>query len=195
MIKKKPTVYIDMDDTAVNYSKQLFKYKGMYPKYQFPQSAIGFFSTIEPMPGFIEAWKVLEPHYDLRFLTRPSVYNLNSYTEKAVWVRDYMGGVEALEKLNLCPDKSIVGEPGDYLIDDFTVHGQTEFRGEFMHFGHNGKYNNWQEVVDYLLNKAGVSESVNIFGPKKLGNCKNCGEAYYTAFEFNNEKCDNCLFN
>lgn len=43
MRNKRQKVYIDMDDTAVNYSKQLFKYKAMYPKYQYAQSAIGFF--------------------------------------------------------------------------------------------------------------------------------------------------------
>lgn len=156
MKDKRPKVYIDMDDTAVNYSKQLFKYKAMYPKYQYAQSAIGFFSTIEPMPGFMKSWKVLGEHYDLRFLTRPSVFNLNSYTEKAVWVRDFMG-MEALEKLNLCPDKSIVGEPGDYLIDDFAVHGQTEFKGEFIKFGTEG-FENWKVVTRYLLVKAGLTE-------------------------------------
>jgi 5'(3')-deoxyribonucleotidase len=149
----KPTVYVDMDDTAVNYQKQLSIHKARYPKYQYPQSVVGFFSSMEPMPGFLEAWEKLSEHYDMRFLTRPSIYNLSSYTEKAIWVRDNMGGIDALEVLNLCPDKSIVGEPGDYLVDDWDIHGQTEFRGEFLHFGHNGKYKSWSEVVEYLMSK------------------------------------------
>lgn len=148
----KPTVYIDMDDTAVMFSKQLSLYKQMYPDYQYPQSIIGFFSDMEPMPGFLDAWNTLKEHYDLAFCTRPSIYNLGSYTEKAVWVRDNVG-FEALEVLNLVPQKERIGEEGDYLVDDWDIHGQREFRGEFMHFGHNGKYRTWQSVVDYLMSK------------------------------------------
>ena len=154
MIKNKPTVYIDMDDTAVNYTKQLRKYQIQYPKYQYPQSVVGFFLTMEPYPGFMDSWEKLKEHYNLRFLTRPSIYNLNSYTEKAAWVRDHMGGIEALEYLNICPDKSIVGEPGDYLIDDWDIHGQSDFRGEFIHFGKKEGFMNWEEVTEYLLSKA-----------------------------------------
>jgi len=152
MKKGKPTVYIDMDDTAVMFSKQLSKYKVAYPGYQYPQSIIGFFSSMEPMPGFLEAWKTLGEYYDVAFCTRPSIYNLGSYTEKAVWVRDNVG-FEALEVLNLVPQKERIGEKGDYLVDDWDIHGQRDFRGEFMHFGNNGEYRTWKSVVDYLMSK------------------------------------------
>lgn len=158
MKKRKPKVYVDMDDTAVNYSKQLAIFKKRYPEYQYPQSNVGFFDTMEAIPGFFKAWGVLGRHYDMRLLTRPSVFNMNSYTEKAVWVRDNMGGIEALERLNLCPDKSIVGEEEDFLVDDWNIHGQEYFKGEFMRFGPNGEYKDWQEVVDYLLEKAGAEK-------------------------------------
>jgi len=154
--KSRPTVYVDMDDTACDFTAQMRLYNTMYPNYQYPQSIIGFFSSMKPMPGFLDAWKTLGEHYDMRFLSRPSPYNLGSYTEKAVWVRDNMGGIEVLEKLNLNPDKSIVGEVGDYLIDDWDIHGQTEFKGEFIHFGRQEGCRNWKEVTDYLLKKAGV---------------------------------------
>ncbi len=156
MKNEKPTVYVDMDDTACDFTAQMSLYNKMYPNYQYPQSIIGFFSSMKPMPGFFDAWKTLSEHYDMRFLSRPSPYNLGSYTEKAVWVRDNMGGIECLEKLNLNPDKSIVGEKGDYLVDDWDIHGQTEFKGEFIHFGRQEGCRNWKEVTDYLLKKAGV---------------------------------------
>jgi hypothetical protein len=154
--KNRPTVYVDMDDTACDFTYQMRLYNTMYPNYQYPQSIIGFFSSMKPMFGFLDAWKTLSEHYDMRFLSRPSPYNLGSYTEKAVWVRDNMGGIDALEVLNLNPDKSIVGEVGDYLIDDWDIHGQTEFKGEFIHFGKQEGCRDWKEVTDYLLKKAGV---------------------------------------
>jgi 5'(3')-deoxyribonucleotidase len=103
------------------------------------------------MPGFMEAWETLSEHYDLRFLTRPSMDNLNSYTEKAQWVRDHLGA-KALEKLNLCPDKSLL--IGDYLIDDWDIHGQTDFQGEFLQFGRGENCRTWNHVVEYLMSKA-----------------------------------------
>ena len=153
----KPTVYVDMDDTAVMFSKQLSKYNAAYPGYQYPQSIIGFFSSMEPMPGFLEAWKILGEYYDMAFCTRPSIYNLGSYTEKAVWVRDNVG-FEALEDLNLVPKKQRIGDEGDYLIDDWDIHGQTKFRGEFINFGKQEGCRTWKEVTIYLLEKAGLSQ-------------------------------------
>ena len=148
---KKPIVYVDMDDTALQYTKQIEEYKALYPKTPYPQSVIGFFSNMKAMPGFMLAWVTLSEHYDMRFLSRPSPHNINSCTEKAMWVRDNMGGIKALEKLNLAPDKSIF--LGAYLIDDWDVHGQKEFIGEHLHFGKDSKFLNWEMVTEYLLSK------------------------------------------
>jgi len=154
--KEKKTVFVDLDDTACNFSKQVSVYKSRFPNVIYPQSQTGFFSTMEPVSGFLEAWNTLSEYYDLRFLTRPSIYNLSCYGEKAQWVRDNVGDGSAniLEKLNICPDKSIV--VGDYLIDDWDIHGQTEFKGEFIHFGRQEGCRTWKEVTEYLLHKAGV---------------------------------------
>ncbi|MHA1482452.1 MAG: 5' nucleotidase, NT5C type [Candidatus Heimdallarchaeaceae archaeon] len=150
---KKRKVFVDMDDTAVDYSGQLRVYQTMYPEYQYPQSIIGFFSTMKPMPGFMEAWEKLSEFYDMRFCTRASPYNLGSFTEKAVWVRDNMGGIDAIDKLNLNPDKSVIGEEDDYLIDDWDIHGQDEFRGEHIHFTKDEKFMDWNMVTEYLMRK------------------------------------------
>jgi len=148
---KKPVVWVDMDDTAVDFSKQASIYSNRFPTVQYPQSQAGFFYTMEAKPGFKEAWDTLSEHYDMRFLTRPSMYNAHSYTEKAMWVRDNMGGVEAMEKLFIAPDKSIV--KGAYLIDDWDIHGQPDFEGEFIRFGPQGKFESWSRVAEYLIQR------------------------------------------
>jgi len=38
---------------------------------------------------------------------------------------------------------------GDYLIDDRTVNGAGEFKGELIQFG-TEKFPNWEVVLDYL---------------------------------------------
>jgi hypothetical protein len=163
---KKRKVYIDMDDTAVDYSTQLSIYSQRYPQYPYPQSVIGFFSGMKAKVGFMEAWEKLEEHYELRFLTRPSIFNINSYSEKAQWVLDHLGhkeGVYVLERLVLACHKEEVGEKGDFLIDDWDIHGQPLFKGEFIRFGQNGRIKTWKEVVEYLIAKATEEKVANPF--------------------------------
>jgi 5'-nucleotidase len=137
-------VYIDMDDTICDFMGP-FK-TGEY-KSKFPQSKVGFFLGLEPLDFAIEGVKLLQTKYDVWILTRPSIKNTNCYTEKAEWVKKYFGE-QMLEKLILCPDKSLV--KGDYLIDDDCKHGQPEFEGEWIPFG-TEKFNTWEKIIEYLL--------------------------------------------
>lgn len=142
----KKIIYIDMDDTICDYSGLWRIYKEKFPDVQYPQSKFGFFSRLKPINGALEAISVLEKYYDVFILTKPSIKNLHSYSEKAEWVERYLGE-KYLEKLILCPNKSLV--KGDFLIDDYDKNGQTEFEGEFIRFG-NDRFSNWSSVLSYL---------------------------------------------
>ena len=139
--------YIDMDHTACDFDQQYHKYLKLYPNVQWPQSVVGFFSTMVPIQGFLEFWHMFtERGHDLRIATRPSYYNLHNYTEKALWIREHLG-FKALEKLYMTPDKSAL--KGDYLIDDGLNDGQPDFEGEHILFGHDHK--TWIDVATYLI--------------------------------------------
>lgn len=140
-------IYVDMDDTLCDFTGP---FKSGEFKLKYPQSKIGFFLGLEPLEGSIEGMNTLMTKYDVWILTRPSIKNTNCYTEKAEWIKKYFGE-KMLEKLILCPDKSLV--KGHYLIDDDNRHGQTEFEGEHIHFGKDEKFMSWSQVVLYLMNK------------------------------------------
>lgn len=146
-ILKSKIIYIDMDDTICDYSGLWSIYKEKFPGVQYPQSKFGFFSRLKPIEGALESISLLEKYYDVFILTRPSIKNLHSYSEKAEWVEKYLGE-EYLEKLILCPDKSLV--KGNFLIDDYDKNGQTEFEGEFIKFK-TEIFPNWESVVKYLI--------------------------------------------
>jgi hypothetical protein len=146
-ILKSKIIYIDMDDTICDYSGLWSIYKEKFPGVQYPQSKFGFFSRLKPIEGALESISLLEKYYDVFILTRPSIKNLHSYSEKAEWVEKYLGE-EYLEKLILCPDKSLV--KGNFLIDDYDKNGQTEFEGEFIKFK-TEMFPNWESVVKYLI--------------------------------------------
>ena len=57
-------------------------------------------------------------------------------------------GEDMLNKMILCPDKSLV--KGDYLIDDNGQNGQPEFEGEWIEFA-SEEFPDWTAVIDYLI--------------------------------------------
>ncbi len=140
-------VYVDMDNTICDF---LTPFKSGQFKLKYPQSKIGFFLDLEPLEGALEGIKTLQQKYDVWILTRPSIKNTHCYTEKADWIKKYFGE-EMLEKLIICPDKSLA--KGEYLVDDDHRNGQTEFEGEHIHFGKDDKFMTWTQVVEYLINK------------------------------------------
>ena len=142
---KKKILYVDMDGVMCDFFGPFKKMRsGEIP---YPQSKHGFFLGLEPLPDAIESYKKLEEFYDVYILTRASIYNTNCYTEKAEWVKKHLG-FDTLNKLILCPDKSLV--KGDYLIDDMNTDHQSEFEGEWIHFG-SEKFPDWKSVLSYLI--------------------------------------------
>lgn len=143
--KRRKRIYIDMDDTICDYRTKYDDIKAIVPNC-YPQSRPGFFLHLEPLPNAIESIKELNKHYDVWILTRPSVKNLHCYSEKAEWIKDYLGE-EWLEKLIISPRKNLM--IGDYLIDDAVGFGQELFIGKFLKFG-SDKYPDWKSIMEYF---------------------------------------------
>lgn len=143
----KPILTIDMDGVLCDYINSFKQAKEKNPEQPYPQSEDGFFLSLTPIENAIQSYKKLEEHFDVWILTRPSVENVLCYTEKALWVRKYLG-FDAQKKIIMCIDKSMV--KGDYLIDDTDEHGQLDFDGEFIKFG-SDRFPNWNTILDYLI--------------------------------------------
>jgi len=129
-----------MDGVLCDFMGGFRKYAS---EYEFPQSKVGMFRELDPLPGAIEAFKELYSKYDVWILTRPSFKNLHCYTEKAEWVKNHLGE-DVLEKTIIAGDKSLV--IGDILIDDQINAGQCDFIGLFIRFGH-GEFKDWTAVL------------------------------------------------
>ncbi len=145
MIKKR--VYIDMDNTLCDYAG---KFQEMVAKsnvpLHYPQSQYGFFTSLKPLEGALEAYRKLEQDFEVYILTAPSYMNPLCYTEKRVWVEQYLG-LETTKNMIICQRKGLL--KGDFLIDDTAY---PEFEGEQLLFGQT-PFENWQKVLDYLLDK------------------------------------------
>jgi 5'(3')-deoxyribonucleotidase len=147
MSNLKPIVYVDLDDTLCDFAKAQAIAISKEPGIIYPQSQYKFFENLEPIPGAIEGYKTLKTKYDVLILSRPSVYNPLSYTEKRIWVEKYFGFKEC-DNLILSCDKTLLR--GKYLIDDMTQTGLMEPEWERIPFG-SPKFPNWYSVLNYLM--------------------------------------------
>jgi 5'-nucleotidase len=140
-------IYIDMDGVLADFNNGAKKFFNENPNQKFPQSRYGFFIGLEEIPNAILSVKKIQEKYDVWILTRPSIKNINCYSEKAYWLVQRFGE-DILNRTVMSCDKSIV--KGDYLIDDQISDGQLEFEGKLLKFG-SPEFPDWNSIINYLL--------------------------------------------
>lgn len=141
-------IFVDMDGVLCDYMDRYLKYRELCPGVEYPQSVPGFFRSLSPMKGALDAFRYMEQRDDVIILTRPSYHNLHCYTEKAEWVRDYLG-FEVQSRMIISPDKSLLYREGTILIDDTDTHGQKAFGKGHLMFG-SEKFPDWESVLRFL---------------------------------------------
>ena len=142
-------LYFDMDGVLVDFQsglaqqdeKRLREYEGRED--EIP----GIFGVMKPIDGAIEAVHRLSKHYDCYILSTAPWRNPSAWSDKVAWVTKYLDDVFH-KRIVITHCKHLC--KGDYLIDDRSKHGVTEFEGEWIHFG-SEKFPNWDAVLEYLL--------------------------------------------
>ena len=136
-----------MDDVLCDYTSAYQVIKNDRPEVGFPQSVPGFFENLKPMTDAVNSFLELAGRFDVHILSAPSVFNPLCYTEKRIWVENYLG-FEFTHKLILATNKGLL--KGDYLIDDYVSgRGQENFEGELIHFS-SDKYPDWRSIIKYF---------------------------------------------
>jgi len=143
-------IYIDMDGVLCDFKAAYLESKAAHPEIEFPQSVVGIFKSLTPIPGAINAVNELRTKAEVYILSAPSTRNPHSYSEKRIWVEEHFD-YPFTKNLILCCHKHLLR--GDFLIDDFgTGKGQDRFEGELIHFG-SDRFPDWPAVTAYLRNK------------------------------------------
>lgn len=157
---KKKTLYVDMDGVSCNLDDYMHTIMPGIPLCDGPdfqerskiftravQQNPDVFLRLKPMPGAIKRITNLMGMYDVYFLSTPMDTHFLSYTHKREWLERYFGGL-ADKKLILTHRKDL--QIGDYIVDDTTRNGVSEFTGEHLHFG-TEKFPDWETTYNYLL--------------------------------------------
>lgn len=146
---KRKIVYVDMDNVLVDFESGINtlsdsvkeEYAGRLD--EVPH----IFSMMKPYEGAITAIERLKEKYDIYILSTAPWKNPTAWSDKLEWVQRYFG--ETFHKrLILSHHKDL--NQGDYLIDDRTKNGASEFEGELILFG-SERFPDWAKVVEYLL--------------------------------------------
>ena len=104
---------------------------------------------MEPIKGAVESFNFLAERFDTYILSTAPWENPSAWTDKALWVKKYLG-TSAYKRLILTHHKNL--NMGDFLIDDRTNNGADRFSGEPILFG-SETFPDWSSVVAYLQNK------------------------------------------
>jgi 5'(3')-deoxyribonucleotidase len=130
-----------MDGVLADFNKAA---KELPKDYDHPDLVLDF-STFTPMPGAIDAVAaLLDMGHDVFIATTPPWNNPDAWGQKRNWIEKHIPQLK--RKMFLTHRKDLL--KGDILIDDSTYRGQTEFEGEFMHFGQDGM--DWSYVVETI---------------------------------------------
>lgn len=164
MNTKKKILYIDMDNTIVDFQS------GIDFMQQMPDTGMtttsydeipGIFYIMKPRPGAVEIVKALTNFFDVYILTTAPWNNPSAWVDKLCWIKQYFGP-ELKKKLIITHHKDLL--IGDYLIDDSPKNGAANFHGEWLHFLEEERDQNgygkidWKQTLDYLFEKENIKK-------------------------------------
>lgn len=138
----KKVIYVDMDGVLADYNGRC---KELNVDPNNTDNIDGFFRSLKPLPGAIEAYRKLNKIYDVYVLSTAPWENVTALNDKNAWIKEYLP--EAYKRVIYTHNKNLC--MGDYLIDDRTKNGAGEFTGELIHFG-SEKFPDWDAVLKYI---------------------------------------------
>lgn len=92
---------------------------------------------------------LLDKGFKLQVATKIPDNNPYAATEKLLWLNEHFP--ELIPNVTITNDKGSLGSVDDFIIDD-RIHKANicNFKGTVLHFGINGQYSNWQDIMDFF---------------------------------------------
>lgn len=141
-------IFLDMDGVIVDFDG----FAAAFPDREV-KSMVGAYQQMRPLPGALAGVRsLIGMGFDVWLATKPPTGVAHAYADKASWVFQYLP--ELKRKLILTHDKGLLGEPGDWLVDDRPHRANCEsFKGALIPFGAEHDHDvgrGWTELVSFF---------------------------------------------
>lgn len=140
-------IFIDMDGVLADFEGLMQKTGRTGDELK---AMPGAFVEMEPIPGAIEAVRsLIGMGFECWIATKPPTGVPQAYADKAQWIMTHLP--ELKRRIIVTHDKGLLGDEGDYLIDDRPHKANCEqFRGILIHFGADIGYRcmKWPNVLE-----------------------------------------------
>ncbi len=150
----KPIVYFDMDGTVVDFQSGidavLAQGRELNRGDKDWDDVEGIFSLMKPMPGAIEAAKLIAQDFDVYVLSKSPWNNVSAPSDKLSWIKRYFGSDEGsifYKRVILSGHKHL--SRGDFLIDDRCPEVEDHFEGIHIKFN-SPEFPDWASVLAAL---------------------------------------------
>ena len=128
-------VFLDSDGVIADFERGA-KDAGLLPaEFKFEPGAYLYLHRVPGADDAVARLKQLEDkgHLKVWVLTKPPKYSPYAYSEKVLWFSQYFPWLS--NRIIVTHDKSVVGGPGDVLVDDRPHKGNAQcFRGKLIVF-------------------------------------------------------------
>lgn len=139
-------VFVDMDGVLANFDekKNRMGITGDELKVQY-----NAYRDLQPIPGAISGVRALiQRGFDVYIASKPPTAIPHAYADKVHWILDHLP--ELQRKIILTPNKSLLGDERDFLIDDHVDWNHNkDFPGTKIHFG-SSDFPNWGAVLRFF---------------------------------------------
>ena len=151
MTKKMPRVFVDLDGPTVDFDRYMLE-RGLTA--DEVKRRPGSYAEMYPTKGAIESIRAIAAMgFEVFFASKPPTAVPWAYADKVSWV---MLHVEELKKkIIFTPDKGLLGDRDDFLIDDHPDWANCQhFPGTLLHYIHGGDgpgpAHSWPQIVRFL---------------------------------------------
>jgi 5'-nucleotidase len=137
-------IFVDMDGVVANFDKAK-KAKGLTSdEYKVLPGA---YLDLEPMPDALDSLRqLMSENYEVWLATKPPTGIAHAYADKAAWVFKHIP--ELSRRLIITPDKGLLGDGNDWLIDDNPQKANcSKFKGILIPFI-NGR--TWRDTIEII---------------------------------------------
>lgn len=144
---EKKIVYIDLDGVVADFDKAVSNLSSNEKADYFNnyQNINGIYAELQPITGSIEAIKKILKNYDAYILTAAPWHNPSAWSDKLIWVKKFIPQMK--KRLIISHNKHL--NKGDFLIDDNTYNGASNFQGKLIRYG-SDEFKDWDKILEYL---------------------------------------------